>query len=129
MHVACAWFSRNLSLRRPAELQYRSAEKQRPSAIELLYNFKRAISIKVSAGTLAKTLSMTDHLVAVIQEYKKHVPVKSWRITGDYRRCLENLSDFEDRFVERIHMHHGRYRHEHSGAPTICSLRAWQCLF
>ncbi|CAK9047521.1 unnamed protein product [Durusdinium trenchii] len=67
-------------------LANRTAEKSKPSALDLTLLFKESVRLKQTHGT-AKSHSIRDTLYLCIQEYNK----QAWRISDPLRRLIYNL--------------------------------------
>ena len=72
------------------------------------------MAAKVAAGK-ATNMGKGDLLGVTNQEYNKQAPNRTWKLTGEARKVVECLKKCSDSFIDLLHKHHSRYRHETSG--------------
>lgn len=96
------------------KLQVRGAEKQKPSTLDLAVSFMGALQAKAQTRKAAKR----ELLEETFMEYNSRMPSKSWKLTGDIRAAVKNLTKVCEALHIIMRQHLDSYRHE-SSAVTV----------
>ncbi|CAK9105067.1 Uncharacterized protein SCF082_LOCUS48992 [Durusdinium trenchii] len=87
---------------------HETSEKQAPSALEFLGQFRKAIDLqKVSSG---KSLSLSTALQNTIADYNKTV-VRKYRVDGPKKKVILNLMRSPGEFVQLLSDHYDKFKH------------------
>ena len=97
---------------------HETSEKQAPSALEFLGQFRKAIDLqKVSSG---KSLSLSTALQNTIADYNKTV-VRKYRVDGPKNKVILNLMRSPGEFVQLLSDHYDKFKHTMSGVLGLRS--------
>lgn len=99
------------------KLQFRGAEKQKPSTLDLAISFMGALQAKAQTRRVAKR----ELLEETIMEYNNKMPSKSWKLIGDSKTAVRNLTKVPENLRNIMREHLNAYRHE-SSAITVAVL-------
>lgn len=100
------------------KLQFRGAEKQRPSTLDLSAALMIALQSKLRMRPKAAKRELLEE---VIMEYNKQVPIKNWKLLGEQKAAIKNLVKAPEELRVIIRQHLNQYRHEVS-AITVSVL-------
>ncbi|CAJ1361462.1 unnamed protein product, partial [Effrenium voratum] len=113
----------------PADFFYESlrlgqetAEKQQPSALEFVGQFRQAVEIHNAAT--GKKLPLTQSLNHVVGAYNARVSVKRWRVDTNKRKIVWNLMRCPPTFGDKLAKHYDLHKHSVSGTaarPALAS--------
>ena len=73
------------------ELGHSTAEKQKPSPLQFLADFRSAIGIEKRLAKAGSTTNLKDLLGKVVAEYNKLCTVKSHRVDTNKRSLIYNM--------------------------------------
>lgn len=94
-----------------------TAEKQLPSALEFVGQFRKAV--EAHSATLGKRLPLSQALNTCIGEYNKRATVKRWRVDAHKRKIISNMLRCPAEVSTAIANHYDLHKHSMSGAPTL----------
>jgi len=100
------------------KLQYRGADKQRPSVLDLTLSLCAAVEHKAAAKPRASKRELFE---AVCSEYNAAMSVRTWKVTGDVKMAIKNLCRTTTVFQQTLAGHFNFYKHEQS-AVTVTVL-------
>ncbi|CAK9100169.1 Uncharacterized protein SCF082_LOCUS46895 [Durusdinium trenchii] len=93
---------------------HETSEKQAPSALELMGQFKKAMAqLRVSTG---KTHPTPTALNMCIAEFNKLVQRK-YKVDGPKRKVILSLLRVPEEFVDLLSGHYDKFKHSTSGVP------------
>lgn len=100
------------------KLQYRGADKQRPSVLDLVQSFCNAIDHKLAARPRAPRRDLLEECIA---EYNSKMANKHWRLVGDIKQAVKHLLRVPVMCKQLLISHLSNYKHEQS-ALSISAL-------
>ena len=93
-----------------------TAEKQAPSALEMLAMFKAAIAC-IRTGQ-KRQVPLRDALNQAVADYNKAV-IRKFKVDSGKKKMLLNLLRSPDDFLECLTQHYDKHRHTQSGHLVI----------
>ena len=111
-YVSCLLYSHLISCKTPRGIGNETAEKQAPSALEMLAMFKAAIAC-VRTGQ-KRQLPLRDALNQAVADYNR-VVIRKFKVDSGRKKMLLNLLRSPDDFLDCLTRHYDKHRHTQSG--------------